>query len=50
MADGASNKEVARALDLSPATVKTHAAAAFAGLGVVNRTEAVMRARSLGLI
>jgi DNA-binding NarL/FixJ family response regulator len=50
MADGGSNKEIARALDLSPATVKTHAAAAFAGLGVVNRTEAVMRARSLGLI
>lgn len=50
MADGASNKEIARALDLSPATVKTHAAAAFAGLDVANRTEAVVRARSLGLI
>jgi DNA-binding NarL/FixJ family response regulator len=50
MADGASNKEIARMLDLSPATVKAHAAAAFAGLGVANRTEAVMRARTLGLI
>lgn len=50
MASGASNKEIARALDLSPATVKAHAAAAFAGLGVANRTEAVMHARALGLI
>eukprot|EP01041_Mallomonas_annulata_P036066 gene36066-59103_t len=32
MADGASNKEIARQLDLSPATVKTHAAAAFGAL------------------
>lgn len=50
MSEGASNKEIARRLDLSPATVKTHAAAAFAALNAVNRTEAVMRARALGLI
>ncbi|WP_337188430.1 response regulator transcription factor [Phenylobacterium sp.] len=50
MAEGASNKDIARLLDLSPATVKTHAAAAFAALGAANRTEAVIRARSLGLI
>ena len=50
MAEGQSNKEIARALDLSPATVKTHAAAAFAALGAGNRTEAVMSAREAGLI
>ena len=50
MAEGQSNKEIARALDLSPATVKTHAAAAFAALGAANRTEAVMSARMAGLI
>ena len=50
MAEGQSNKEIARTLDLSPATVKTHAAAAFAALGAANRTEAVMSARIAGLI
>jgi DNA-binding NarL/FixJ family response regulator len=50
MASGLSNKEIARQLDLSPATVKTHAAAAFAALGAANRTEAVVRARQTGLI
>lgn len=50
MEAGLSNKEIARQLDLSPATVKTHAAAAFATLGAVNRTEAVVRARGAGLI
>jgi len=47
---GGSNKEVARELDLSPATIKAHAAAAIASLGAANRTEAVMRARELGMI
>jgi DNA-binding NarL/FixJ family response regulator len=50
VAQGQSNKEIARELDLSPATIKAHAAAAFAALGAVNRTEAVMKARGLGLI
>ncbi|MFD1613062.1 response regulator [Sphingomonas tabacisoli] len=50
MAAGESNKTIARALDLSPSTVKTHAAAAFAALGAANRTEAVVRARALKLI
>jgi DNA-binding NarL/FixJ family response regulator len=47
---GRSNKEIARELDLSPATIKTHAAAAIAALGAVNRTEAVVKARAEGLI
>lgn len=50
MAAGESNKAIARALDLSPSTVKTHAAAAFAALGAANRTEAVVRAREQRLI
>lgn len=50
MAQGSSNKEIAQALNLSPATVKTHAAAIIATLGVANRTEAAIRARELRLI
>jgi DNA-binding NarL/FixJ family response regulator len=50
IATGESNKEIARHLDLSPATIKAHAAAAMAALGAVNRTEAVMKAREMGLI
>jgi DNA-binding NarL/FixJ family response regulator len=47
---GQSNKEIARELDLSPATVKAHVAAAIATLGAANRTDAVVRARARGLI
>lgn len=47
---GQSNKEIARELDLSPATVKAHIAAAIAALGAANRTEAVVKARQMGLI
>lgn len=50
IATGQSNKEIARELDLSPATIKAHAAAAIAGLGAVNRTDAVVKARGMGLI
>ena len=50
MEAGRSNKEIARELDLSPATVKTHAAAAFGALRAANRTEAVALARAGGLI
>ena len=50
IAAGQSNKAIARALDLSPATIKTHAAAALAALGAANRTEAVFKAREMGLI
>ncbi len=47
---GRSNKEIARELELSPATIKAHIAAAIAVLGAANRTEAVMQARARGLI
>ncbi|CAM3034332.1 LuxR family transcriptional regulator [Sphingomonas antarctica] len=50
MAEGISNKEIARRLDLSPATVKAHAAAVFNAMGVGNRTEAAYRARAAGLL
>lgn len=50
IADGASNKEIARALCLSPATIKAHVAALLAALGVANRTEAVTRGRALGYL
>ena len=50
VAHGAQNKEIARDLDLSPATVKAHVAAIIAALETSNRTEAAFRAREFGLI
>jgi two-component system, NarL family, nitrate/nitrite response regulator NarL len=50
LARGEANKEIARALDLSPATVKTHVAAVLTALRAANRTEAASRARELRLI
>jgi two-component system, NarL family, nitrate/nitrite response regulator NarL len=50
IATGKTNKEIARDLDLSPATVKAHTAAVILALGAVNRTDAVYKARELGLI
>lgn len=50
LAQGRTNKEIARELDLSPATVKAHAAAIFEGLGAANRTDAVSKAQALRLL
>jgi DNA-binding NarL/FixJ family response regulator len=50
LARGRSNKEIARLLGLSPATVKTHLAHIFAVLGASNRTEAADQARQQGLV
>jgi two-component system, NarL family, nitrate/nitrite response regulator NarL len=50
IATGKTNKEIARDLDLSPATVKAHTAAVILALGAVNRTDAVYKARDLGLL
>lgn len=50
IAAGRSNKEIARALAVSPNTVKTHIARLFEKLGAARRTEAVLKARELGLL
>jgi two-component system nitrate/nitrite response regulator NarL len=50
MAQGRTNKEIAREFGISPATVKAHAMAAFMTLGVSTRAEAVARAQRLGLL
>jgi DNA-binding CsgD family transcriptional regulator len=50
LASGQSNKELARALDISPNTVKTHLAKLYAKLEVRNRIEAIEKARWLALI
>lgn len=50
VADGSSNREVARHLFLSEATVKTHLAHAYDKLGAQNRTAAVAAARSRGIV
>ena len=50
MADGASNKSIARRLGISHHTVKFHVAAILAKLDADSRTEAVARAAHLGLV
>jgi len=50
LAAGRSNKEIARRLDVSPNTVKTHVTKLFAKLDARRRTEAILRARELGMI
>jgi DNA-binding NarL/FixJ family response regulator len=50
LADGRSNKEIADALFVAPATVKTHLAHIYAKLGVTGRQEAVARAVERGLL
>lgn len=50
LAAGQSNKEIARTLSVSPNTVKTHIANLFAKLEVRRRTEAIARARALGIM
>ena len=50
LADGRSNKEIASSLDVSPNTVKTHVARLFEKLEVRRRTEAILRARELGML
>ena len=50
LAGGLSNKEIAARLNVSPNTVKTHVARLFEKLGARRRTEAILKARELGLI
>jgi LuxR family maltose regulon positive regulatory protein len=46
---GRSNKEIARALDMTEHTVKFHLKNIFAKLKVERRTQAIAKARELGL-
>lgn len=50
IASGATNREIAGALFLSPHTVKEHTSSLYRKLGVRNRAEAVQKAQRLGLI
>lgn len=50
VADGATNREIALELHLSPHTVKEHTSALYRKLEVRNRAEAVQKAQRLGLL
>jgi len=50
MGSGATNREIAGSLHLSPHTVKEHTSALYRKLDVRNRTEAVQRGQRLGLL
>jgi len=50
LAAGKSNKEIAQQLSVSPNTVKTHVGNVFGKLGARRRTEAISRARELGIL
>lgn len=50
MAAGSTNPEIAKALHLSPHTVKEHTSSVYRKLEVRNRTEAVQKAQRLGLL
>jgi len=50
LAAGHSNKEIAQNLNVSPNTVKTHVARVFEKLGAKRRTDAINRARELGIV
>ena len=49
VAQGSTNREIAERLFITVGTVKTHVHNILGKLGVQNRTEAVARARELGL-
>ena len=50
IAAGRSNKEIARQLRVSPNTIKTHVARLFAKLEATRRTDAINKARALGIV
>ena len=50
LAEGRSNQQIAEAMFVTPATVKTHLSNIYAKLGVANRREALARAVALGLL
>jgi DNA-binding NarL/FixJ family response regulator len=50
IATGRSNKEIAAHLNVSPNTVKTHVSRLFEKLDARRRTDAVNKARQLGIV
>lgn len=50
LAAGHANKVIARRLDISPNTVKTHVARLYEKLEVASRTQAIGKARSLDIL
>lgn len=50
LAAGHANKMIARRLDISPNTVKTHVARLFEKLDVASRTQAISKARDLDIL
>lgn len=50
LAAGHANKVIARRLNISPNTVKTHVAKLFEKLGVASRTQAIGKARALDIL
>ena len=50
MALGKTNKEIAQQLIVARGTIKAHTASIYRKLDVTNRTEAVARARELGIL
>lgn len=50
LAAGRSNKEIAARLHVSPNTIKTHVARVFEKLEAKRRTDAIRRARELGIV
>ena len=50
LAGGASNQEIATALVVAPGTVKLHVSHILSKLGIKSRTQAILRARDLGLL
>ncbi|HEV7713028.1 MAG TPA: response regulator transcription factor, partial [Asanoa sp.] len=50
LAEGHSNREIAAALYLAEGTVKNHVTNVLGKLGARDRTQAALKARSLGLL
>lgn len=50
LARGRANHEIADALNVSPNTVKTHIGRIYGKLDVARRTQAILKARSIGII
>ncbi|MBO9697659.1 MAG: response regulator transcription factor [Sphingopyxis sp.] len=50
LAAGHANKMIARELDISPNTVKTHVARVYEKLAVASRTQAIQKARTLDIL